>query len=68
MTKRKGRALKIVAGVVASFACFVGVIVYLMMAKIVSFEIAKLMLVALLGLYVGLGVLIAAYRLMGKLQ
>jgi len=68
MTKRKGRALKIVAGIVVSFACFVGAIFYLMMAGIVTFEIAKLMLVALVGLYVGLGVLIAAYRLMGKLQ
>ena len=65
---RKGKTLKIVAGIVASFAGFVGAIVYLMMAQIVSFEIAKLMLVALVGLYVGLGILIAAYRLMGKLQ
>jgi len=68
MTKRKGRALKIVAGIVVSFACFVGAIVYLTRVRVVSFEMAKLMLVALLGLYVGLGVLIAAYRLMRKLQ
>jgi hypothetical protein len=68
MTGRKGRALLIIAGVAASFAGFVGVIIYLSMAKIVSFELAKLMLVALVGLYVGFGVLIAAYRLIGKLQ
>jgi len=36
--------------------------------RIISFEIAKLMLVALLGMYVGFGILIAVYRLMAKLK
>lgn len=64
----KGRTLKIVAGIVASFAGFAGAIIFLAMAKIVSFEVAKLMLVALVGMYIGFGILIAAYRLMGKLH
>ena len=64
----KGRTLKIVAGIAASFAGLVGVIIFLSMAKIVSFEVAKLMLVALLGMYIGFGILIAAYRLIRKLQ
>ena len=64
----KGRTLKIVAGIAASFAGLVGVIIFLLIAKIVSFEVAKLMLVALLGMYIGFGILIAAYRLLDKLQ
>lgn len=64
----KGRTLKIVAGIVVSFAGLVGAIIFLSVAKIVSFAVAKLMLVALLGMYIGFGILIAAYRLMGKLK
>ena len=63
----KRRTLRIVAGTAASFASLVGVIIFLAMAKIVSFEVAKLMLVALLGMYIGFGILIAAYRLIDKL-
>ena len=57
----KARTLKIVAGIAASFAGLVGAIIFLAMAKIVSVEVAKLMLVALLGMYIGFGILIAAY-------
>lgn len=64
----KGRTLKIVAGIVVSFAGLVGAIIFLSVAQIVSFAVAKLMLVALLGMYIGFGILIAAYRLMGKLK
>jgi hypothetical protein len=64
----KGRTLKIVAGITTSFAGLVGAIIFLSMAKIVSFEVGKLMLVALLGMYIGFGILIAVYRLIGKLR
>ena len=64
----KNRALKVVAGIAASFAGLVGTIIFLSVAKIVSFEMAMLMFVALLGLYIGFGVLIAVYRLIGKLD
>jgi hypothetical protein len=37
-------------------------------AKIVSPEVAMLMFVALLGMYVGFGILIAVYRFIGKLE
>lgn len=57
-----------VAGIVASLAAFVGIIIFLWETKIISVEVAKLMLVALLGMYVGFGVLIAVYRLIGKLE
>ena len=62
------RTLKIVAGIAASFAALVGTIIFLMEMKIVSFEVAKLMLVALLAMYVGFGILIAIYRLIAKLE
>ena len=64
----KNRTLKVVAGIAASFIGLVGMIIYLWEAKIISFEMAKLMIVALLGMYIGFGILIAVYRLMCKLE
>ena len=64
----KNRTLKVVAGIAASFTGLVGAIIFLSEAKIISFEMAMLMLVALLGMYLGFGVLIAVYRLVGKLE
>ena len=43
-------------------------IIFMSQMRIISFEIAKLMLVALLGMYVGFGILIAVYRLIAKLK
>ena len=60
--------LKVVAGIAVSFAVLAGTIIFLLVMKIISFGVAKLMLVALLGMYVGFGILIAVYRLMGKLK
>lgn len=65
---RKNRTLKIIAAIVASFAVFAGSIIFLSVTKIITFELAKLMLVALVGLYVGFGILIAVYRLVDKLD
>ena len=62
------RTLIVVAGIAASFVGLVGVIIFLLANKIVSFALAMLMLVALFGLYVGFGILIAVYRLIGKLE
>ena len=64
----KSRTLKVVAGIAASLTCLVGTIIFLSAAKIISFEMAILMLVALLGIYVGVGILIAVYRLVDKLE
>ena len=64
----RNRTLKVVDGIVASFAGLVGTIIFLWQMKIIGLEMAKLMLVALLGLYVGFGILIAVYRLLGKLE
>ena len=65
---RKNRTLKVVAGIAGSFIGLVGTIIFLLETKIISVEMAILMLVALLAMYVGFGILIAVYRLMGKLK
>jgi hypothetical protein len=64
----RNRTLKAVAGIAASFTVLIGTIILLSEMKIISFEMAKLMLVALLAMYVGFGILIAVYRLIGKLE
>jgi hypothetical protein len=64
----RNRALKIVAGIAASFIGLVGTIIFLSVMKIISLEVAKLMLVALVGMYIGFGILIAVYRLIRKLE
>ena len=62
------RTLKVVAAIAASFTLLVGTIIFLLQSKIVSFVMAKLMLVALLGIYLGFGILIAIYRWIDKLE
>jgi hypothetical protein len=64
----RSRTLRTVAGIAASFAGLVGTIIFLSEMKIISFGVAKLMLVALFAMYVGFGVLIAVYRLIAKLK
>jgi uncharacterized membrane protein YeaQ/YmgE (transglycosylase-associated protein family) len=64
----RNKTLKAIAGIAASFIGLVGTIIFLSIMKIISFEVAKLMLVALVGMYVGFGILIAVYRLIRKLE
>ena len=64
----RNRTLKVAAGIAASFIGLAGTVIYLSLAKIISFGVAILMLVALFGMYVGFGILIAVYRLVGKLK
>lgn len=64
----KSRTLKVIAGTAASFIGLVGTIIFLSEGKIISFEMAMLMLVALVGMYLGFGILIAVYRLISKLE
>jgi len=64
----KNRTLIVIAGIAASFTCLVGLIILLLVTKIISIEMASLMLVALLAMYLGFGILIAVYRLMSKLE
>ena len=64
----RNRTLKVAAGIAASFIGLAGTVIYLSLAKIISFGVAILMLVALFGMYVGFGILIAVYRLISKLE
>jgi hypothetical protein len=64
----KNRTLRVVAGIAASFTGLVGAIIFLLEKKIISFEMAILMFVALLAMYLGFGILIAVYRFMDKLK
>ena len=56
------------AGVIALFTALVCAIVILASTKRITVEMAILMLVALLGMYVGFGFLIAVYRFVDKLK
>jgi len=62
------RTLIVVAAVAASFIALAVTLVVLFAMKAISATIAILMLVTLLGLYVGFGTLIAVYRLLDKLD
>jgi hypothetical protein len=64
----RNRTLKAVAGIAASFAGLAGTIIFLLVMKIISLAMAKLMLVALVAMYVGFGILIGVYRLIRKLE
>ena len=62
------RTLKVAAGIAVSFIGLAGTIIFLSEMKIISVEMAKLMLVALFAMYIGFGILIAVYRLIDKLE
>jgi len=64
----RNRVLRVVVGIVVSFSGLAGTIILLSQMEIISFTMAKLMLAALSGMYVGFGMLIAAYRLIDKLE
>ncbi len=64
----RNRTLIVVAGIAASFTGLAGAIIVLSAAKIISLGMGMLMLVALVGMYVGFGILIAVYRLINKLE
>ena len=62
------RKLKIAAAISLSFTGIVVLIMALLVKRVITFQMAMLMLVALLGLYFGFGVLIALYRFTGRLK
>ena len=62
------RKLKIALAISGSFTALVALVVVLLVTGVVTFQLALLMLVAMLGLYVGIGVLIAVYRFMETLE
>lgn len=68
MSASRYRELKIAAAVGGSLTGLIGVIVFLMIQGVISFQLALLMLVALFGMYFGFGVLIAVHRFVEKLR
>ena len=64
----RNKTLALVAGIAASFIGLVGTIFFLARVQIISVAVAKLMLAALLAMYVGVGILIAIYRLLAKVE
>ena len=64
----KSKTLITVTGIAASFAVLSAAIIFLAVREIVTFEVAKLMFVALLAMYIGFGFLIAVYRLIEKMK
>jgi hypothetical protein len=66
MSDRK--KLKIAAAISLSFTGIVVLIMVLLVKAVITFQMALLMLVALLGLYSGFGVLIFLYRFVERLK
>jgi hypothetical protein len=64
----KNRTTKLVVWIVASFMGLAGVIIFLLATMIVSVQLGILMLVMSVGMHLGFGILIAVYRLIGKLE
>ena len=64
----KHKKLLIVVGAVTLFSCLVAGVFFLVRSGGVTPQVGLLMLISLLGLYVGFGILIAVYRLVLKLE
>jgi hypothetical protein len=62
------KTLAVVLGIVVSFLGLIVLIMVLLANKVVTLQMATLMLIGMLGLYVGFGILIAIYRLVAKLD
>ena len=64
----KNKKLIIVGSAVSVFVCLVAGVFYLVESGAIKPQVGLLMLISLLGLYVGFGILIAVYRLVLKLE
>jgi len=65
---RKPRTALLAVAIAGSFLGLAAAIIVISAMDVISHTVAKLMLVALLGLYLGFGFLIAVYQLMRKLD
>ena len=64
----KNKRILAVAGAVSVFICLVIGVFALVRSGVIKLEVGLLMLICLLGLYVGFGILIAVYRLVNRLE
>jgi hypothetical protein len=68
MTSPNTKSLRVALGVGGVFVALIVLIVFLRAKSIITTQMAILMFVAMLGLYVGFGALIAVYRFISKLE
>ena len=66
--KPKTKNLKIVVGFALVFTSLAVLIIFLGYKNVVSIQLMLLMLIALIGFYVGFGILIASYRFIRTLN
>jgi hypothetical protein len=64
----KNKTSKVTVGIVVSFTCLASAIMFLLVTKTISFQLGLLALVATVGMHLGFGILIAVYRLVGRLE
>ena len=64
----KNKKLFAVVGAISIFSCLVISVFALVRSGAIKPEVGLLMLVSLVGLYIGFGILIAVYRLVMKLN
>jgi xanthosine utilization system XapX-like protein len=62
------RTSRIAVGMAASFTGLACTVIFLLITRTVSAPMGILMLVALVGLHLGFGILIAVYRVVDKLE
>ena len=65
---RKLKPALVAVAIGGSFAALAATIIVLAALQVLSLTVAKLMLVALVGLYFGFGFLIGVYQLLRKLE
>jgi hypothetical protein len=68
MTMTSNKKWLIVGAVSGSFTAIVLCILVLLGRRVITWQLALLMLIALLGLYFGFGVLVAVYRFTARLR
>ena len=64
----KNKKSKVAVGIAVSFTGIASAIMYLLVTKIISFQLGLLALVATVAMHLGFGILIAVYRLVGRLE
>ena len=68
MNMPKNKKSKVAVGIAVSFTGIASAIMYLLVTKIISFQLGLLALVATVAMHLGFGILIAVYRLVGRLE
>lgn len=68
MASTKKKPSRIALGVGGIFVALIALIIFLRVKSVITPQMAILMFVGMLGLYVGFGALIAVYRFISKLE